>query len=166
MRLIVLLAALLIAPCAAAQDISDLRWLSGCWRTEAPREAETGAIYTEVWIAPPAPILVGYAYTLGEGEVQGWEQTRIESNGRLEFVAMPLGGFPVRFPIVEAAARPENARHTEDYVVFENPAHDFPQRITYMRDGNRLTAEISNIDRSSAYTFNYRRIRCTPDLRP
>ncbi len=166
MRSLLFLLAVLSAPCAAAQDISDLRWLSGCWRTEAPSDPESGATYTEVWIAPPAPMLLGFGFTVGEGEVQGWEQTRIEVNGRLEFVAMPLGGFPVRFQIVEAAERPENARHADNYVVFENPAHDFPQRISYMRDGNRLTAEISSIDRSDAYTFEYRRIRCPANLRP
>lgn len=157
MRSLIFLAALFLAPAAAAQDISDLHWLRGCWRTDAPREAETGAVYTEVWIAPPAPVLLGYGYTFGEGEVQGWEQTRIESNGRLEFVAMPLGGFPVRFQIVED--------DTPNRVAFENMAHDFPKRVEYWREGNRLHARVSD-GAGNGQDFAYRRIRCPANLGP
>lgn len=157
MRLLVFLAALLVSPLAAAQDIPDLRWLSGCWRTEPPREAESGATYTEVWIAPHAPVLLGYSYTEGEGEVQGWGQMRIESNGRLEYVTMPLGGFPVRFPIVED--------DTPNQATFENLAHDFPRRIEYRRTGNRLHVRISDAA-NEGQDFAYRRIRCPTHLRP
>jgi hypothetical protein len=31
---------------------------------------------------------------------------------------------------------------TANEVVFENPAHDFPKKITYKRDGDALTAAI------------------------
>jgi hypothetical protein len=34
---------------------------------------------------------------------------------------------PVAFPLVSV---------TDDTVVFENPDHDFPQRITYQRNGD------------------------------
>jgi hypothetical protein len=157
MRSLIFAIALLSSPAAFAQDISDLAWMEGCWRTEAPREAESGATYTEVWIATPAPILVGYAYTEGEGEIQGWEQMRIESNGKLDFVAMPLGAFPVRFTIVED--------DTPNRATFENMAHDFPKRIEYWREGDRLYARVSDgVGEGQDYAF--RRIRCTADLRP
>jgi len=157
MRILLFLAALLSTPAAFAQDIEDLHWMSGCWRSEAPPEAETGATYTEVWIAPPAPVLFGYAYTIGEGELQGWEQMRIEINGRLEFVAMPWGAFPVRFQVVEDA--------TPNRVTFENFAHDFPKRIEYWREGNRLYARVSD-GAGEGQDFTYRRIRCPANLRP
>ena len=40
---------------------------------------------------------------------------------------------------------------------FENPAHDFPQRIAYARDGDTLTATISAIDGSKPRRWTYRR---------
>ena len=40
---------------------------------------------------------------------------------------------------------------------FENPAHDFPQRIQYRRDGDRLVATISARDGSNAMSWTYRR---------
>lgn len=157
MRVLILLAALLCAPTAAALDIPDLRWLAGCWRSDPAREAENGAVFTEVWTAPPAPFLSGFAYHEGEGEVQGWEQMRIESNGQPEFVAMPLGGFPVRFQLVED--------DTPNQVIFENMAHDFPKRIEYRREGNRLYARVSD-GADEAQEYVYRRIRCPANLRP
>ena len=40
---------------------------------------------------------------------------------------------------------------------FENAAHDYPQRITYARDGDTLTATISLLDGSKARRWVYRR---------
>jgi len=157
MRLVLLLTALLFAQPALAQDIGDLRWLRGCWQTEPPREAESGASFTEVWIAPEAPMVLGFAYHEGEGEVQGWGQMRIESNGRPELVEMPLGSFPMRYRLVEE--EPVNR------ATFENSEYDFPTRIEYWREGNRLYRRISN-DGVDAQEFAYRRIRCPANLRP
>jgi len=160
MRLLVFLAALLLVQAAAAQDVSDLRWLAGCWRTEPPREAESGATFYEVWIAPDAPIIAGYDYHEGEGEVQGWGQMRIESNGRPEFVDMPLGSFPIRYQLLEE--EPNNAAT----FVNADPQHDYPKRIEYRREGNRLFRRISGDQPDDAQEFEYRRIRCPARLRP
>jgi hypothetical protein len=157
MRLLIILAALLFSPVASAQDVSDLRWLAGCWRTEAPREAESGATYTHVWIAPEAPIILGYDYHEGEGEVQGWSQMRIESNGVPEFVDMPLGSFPVRYRLV--------GEETDNRATFENQEHDYPTRVEYWREGNRLYRRISRAG-EDAQELAYRRIRCPAHLRP
>ena len=78
MRSLIFIAALLCATPALADEPISLSWMSGCWRTEAPHEAESGATFTEVWIAPPGPVMFGYAYHEGEGQFQGWEQMRIE----------------------------------------------------------------------------------------
>lgn len=157
MRFLVVLAAIFFAPTATAQDISDLAWLRGCWRTEPPREAESGATFFEVWIAPEAPVLLGYGYHEGEGEIQGWAQMRIESNGRPEFVDMPLGSFPVRYRLVD--------EETNNRATFENPEHDLTTRIEYRREGNRLFRRISSAG-GDVQEFAYRRIRCPAHLRP
>jgi len=158
MRLLIILAALLLAPAAAAQDVTDLRWLAGCWRTEPPREAESGATFYEVWTAPDAPIISGFGYHEGEGEIQGWAQMRIESNGRPEFVDMPLGSFPVRYRLWD--------EETNNRATFVNDEHDYPRRIEYRREGNRLYRRISGGRADDAQEFVYRRIRCTANLRP
>jgi hypothetical protein len=41
--------------------------------------------------------------------------------------------------------------------VFENPHHDFPQRIVYRREGKALIATVSLNDGSNAMSWRYRR---------
>jgi hypothetical protein len=167
MRILILAAALLFAPAAEAQTLAQLHWLKGCWRTEAPAEAESGAVVTEVWVAPPFPAMLGYAYTVGEGEVQGWEQTRIEMiDGWPHFVAMPNGGAPVRFRLHDPTDVISVDDEPDGLAIFENSAHDYPQRVVYARYGNRLKASISDINGSNRIEFEYRRIRCPAGLRP
>ena len=162
MRTLLFLAALLCAPVAQAQTVNNLAWLKGCWRTEAPHEAESGAQTTEVWVDPPGPAMFGYSFTEGEGEVQGWEQMRIDAGdgGRPRLVAMPNGGAPVVFEMVEPDTPAPNV------VVFERADHDYPQMIEYRRVGRALTATIARIDGTHAYTYSYRRIGCPASVRP
>jgi hypothetical protein len=157
MRALILLFALSFAPLARAETLADLAWLKGCWRTEG----DGPTVVTEVWTAPPIPALLGFSYTIGEGEVQGWEQMRIEmGDGWPHLVAMPGGGAPVRFRLRETPSP------LADVADFDNPAHDYPQIIHYQRYDNRLIATISRADGSDAITFAYRRIRCEAALRP
>lgn len=159
MRIFIILTALLLAPAASAQTLEDLHWLRGCWRTTGD-----GPVITEVWSAPPMPAMIGYAYTVGEGETQGWEAMRIEmTDGWPVFVGMPSGGDAVRFSFTEAIPLDWEPEHL---VVFENAEHDYPQRIRYARQGNRLSAVISRFDGSDAIAFEYRRISCAANLRP
>lgn len=160
MRALLFFIALLFTPAAhAEQTLADITWLKGCWRTEAPREAESGSQITEVWLAPPMPAMIGYSYTFGENEVQGWEAMRIEVNGRLEFVASPDGAWPTRFQLVE--------QDDPNRLIFENAEHDFPKRVEYRREGrNRLIATISGDTEGDAISFIYNRIRCEGALRP
>lgn len=146
--------AFLLAPAANAQTLSDLAWLKGCWRTQGD-----GPSITEVWLAPPMPAMLGYSYTLRDGSIRGWEQTRIEMiDGWPHFVAMPGGGAPVRFRMRESAEA--------NRVWFDNPEHDFPQTVAYARDGQTLTAVVSSAGGENPITFTYRRIRCPANLRP
>jgi hypothetical protein len=111
------------------------------------------------------PAMLGYSYTIGEGETQGWEQTRIEMiDGWPHFVAMPSGGPPVRFRLRETAIHVDEP--AAEGAIFENPQHDYPQLVEYRRIGNQLIAVISKADGSDAFTFTYRRIRCPANLRP
>jgi hypothetical protein len=154
MRTLLFIAALFAAPVARAQPLDDFHWLKGCWRTQDP-----GPVITEVWLAPPMPAMVGYSYTQHDGQTQGWETMRIEmEDGWPVFVGMPSGGAAVRFAA--------HAGYGENFVRFDNPQHDYPQTISYRREGNRLTAIISKIDGSDAVTFEYRRISCSSSLRP
>ncbi|HVZ99193.1 MAG TPA: DUF6265 family protein [Caulobacterales bacterium] len=153
MKKLIALAALAFATTAQATTVDDLSWLKGCWRGSSE---DTRAFYTEVWTAPPIGALLGFGYTWRDNQLREWEQLRIDAvGGTLGYVAMPGGGDPVRFALVEG---------DESHVVFANPAHDFPQRIEYARHGNELTATISG-GAAPAQSFHFRKIDCPANLR-
>jgi hypothetical protein len=40
-------------------------------------------------------------------------------------------------------------------IIFANPAHDYPQRIRYWREGRLLMAETSKMDGSETQSWTY-----------
>ena len=71
-----------------------------------------------------------------EGDQPAFEFLRIvETDGGLTFLASPSGRFPpVAFPAIEIG---------EARIVFANPEHDFPQRITYwLESDDELRARV------------------------
>ena len=119
-----------LALIAAAQQ-PDLDWLAGYWLS-----CEDGREVAETWSGRRGGIMMGYTITSGASG-SSWEQMRIEADrvtGALSFVALPRGAErPVAFRLVRSATRE---------AVFENAAHDFPQRVIYRREGNRLSGRI------------------------
>jgi hypothetical protein len=136
MRVLVLAAAGLAAgACAAhASPPSDLSWMSGYWlRCEGSEQV------SETWSDVRAGTLLGTSFTLSNGRVS-WEQARIAKSdaGVLTFFVQPSGQPAAEFPL--------NAeKSSERRLVFENLAHDFPQRVIYARDGDRLTGRIEGV---------------------
>jgi len=125
-------AALLLAPMlASAADPAqhDLDWLAGCWIT-ADESSQ------EVWVVDGDNSLIGFSVALGADKVQFYEVMSIKLNddGVWTYTAHPSGQASASFTATEAG---------EYSVVFANPAHDYPQEISYRRDGNRLYANIS-----------------------
>jgi hypothetical protein len=108
--------------CAAttqAASVEDLAWLSGCWVHDG---AEAGSM--ELWSAPAGGTLLGVARTVKGGKTVAFEFTQITAlaDGRLAYIAKPSNQPEATFPLV---------RLGDKEVVFENAAHDFPQRIIY-----------------------------------
>lgn len=126
-------------------SVADLGWLSGRWVAEAE-----GGWTEEAWSAPRGSVMLGFSRA-GRGDVlREWEFIRIapDASGAVAYHAQPGGRPPVAFRLVA---------HDAASVTFENPAHDFPQRIRYVREGDRLTATISRRDGSNAISWTYRR---------
>lgn len=139
----VILAAMLALQ--APVGVGDLAWLSGRWET-----ASEGRWTEESWSAPRGGLLLGYSRS-GRGEaMREFEHLRIQADtdGVPAYWASPGGRVAVAFRLVSASGAE---------AVFENPQHDFPQRIRYRRDGDTLVATISAIDGSRAMSWTYRR---------
>lgn len=143
MRAIAIAAALLTAAPAFADD-TDLSWLSGHWRSEGD-----GRVSEEIWTAPEGGIMLGVGRSLRDGQARGFEFLMISFGEETVYHAQPGGRPPVRFTLVESS---------DSHAVFENPEHDFPQRITYRREGGELHAAISDLagERSFAWSWTRR----------
>lgn len=143
-RILLGLALLLPAPLTAQQQNGLPAWMTGAWI-----EAK-GEIWTEEYWTPPRGGLMIGAGRNGKGEeLLGWEATRIaiDKTGKLAFIAMPEGGAATTFAMEKSDA---------SSISFANPAHDYPQRVRYWREGEALLAEISLIDGSKAMRWRYR----------
>src|SRR5687768_18434029 len=114
----------------AKRSIADLRWMSGSWSGAA-----NGIEMEEHWTAPKGNSMIGLHRDIGKGRTLLFEFLRIEQQGdQIVYLSMPNGRSPATpFPLKEIAGT---------RVVFENPKHDFPQRIIYWKDGNDLRARI------------------------
>ena len=110
--------------------ITKLAWLAGRWRLE-----QGGRVIDEQWMAPAAGVMLGMARTVVKGKVVEHEfvQIREGPGGDLFCIAQPSGQ-------KEAAFQLKSLSDTE--AVFENPQHDYPQKISYTlkADGSLLAA--------------------------
>ncbi len=108
---------------AANSELTQLDWLAGCWASESG-EAGSG----EQWTSAAGGAMLGMARTIKRGRMVDFEfmQIRGHDDGRIVFIAQPSGRAPVTFPLVASSA---------DEFTFENPQHDFPQRVVYLRVG-------------------------------
>ena len=130
---------LCILSSAAGQDkvvdaqIEQLAWLSGSWTGET----ESGFVTEEHWIEPKGGMMLAVNRTSKNGRAQ-FEFLRIqEKNGSLSLLASPGGRPTIEFKLLELQ---------QEKVVFANPKHDFPQKITYRRDGTSLHVQIEAVD--------------------
>jgi hypothetical protein len=126
-------------------------WLAGCWeRTTGDRRVE------EQWMRPGGGTMLGMSRTVAGNTTREFEYMQIrEHEGRLVFTARPSGQPEASFGSILL---------TPSKVVFENPAHDFPQRIIYMRaDDGSLLARIEGTEAGKArgVDFPMRRSPCS-----
>jgi hypothetical protein len=105
-------------PAAPAVDIASLEWLAGCW-TGAVR----GRHYEEHWMKPSGGTMFGMSRTVAGGKTVESEFIELRQQGTgVAYIARPSGQPQTSFQWVSGDRT--SAR-------FANPAHDFPQAITY-----------------------------------
>jgi len=100
--------------------------------------------------------MLGLGRLIRNGRTVEYEFLRlhVDPQGRVVYTAIPSGQKETSF----VATKVE-----EDSAMFENPAHDFPQRIVYTRiDGARLVVRIEGERQGQrrSIEFQYFRVTC------
>ena len=152
------LALALLASCAApgpaatslAPTADELSWLAGHWVMVTP-----GGQVEELWLPPAGGALYGVGRTIADDATRFFEFLAIEprhgpDGPTLAYVARPAGREPTEFLLVELIP---------GRVVFSNPGHDFPKRVSYERRGaDGLHARVDDgTDEGQGEDFDYRR---------
>jgi len=122
---------------AEEQDLDDLSWLSGSWADETG-----GTRNEEHWMAPRGGMMLGINRIAREDRVGMFEYLRIEKRrDGIVYIASPRGGKATEFKatLIE-----------EGKVCFENPKHDFPQKILYWLEDEALHAAIEGTQNGKA----------------
>ena len=121
MKRLALLALLLVPGSAHAAALADLSWMSGLWTgTEGRLTAE------EFWSPSTGTLMTSVHRDIKDGRTISFEFLRIEQrNDSLTYIALPRAKDETRFPLKSLEGKK---------VVFENLAHDYPQRILYWLD--------------------------------
>lgn len=141
---------------AAGQGLEQLAWLAGCWAADG---GEPGS--GEQWMAPAGGTMLGMSRTVRRGRTIEHEfvQIRAGADGVLVYIAQPSNQRETSFTLKSQTAHE---------VVFENAAHDFPQRVIYrsLPDG-RLAARIEGLRQGSlrGVDFPMRRAACEAPAR-
>ena len=141
---------LLTSASTRESPLDDLKWLAGCW------EMRNGERLTEEqWMTPRGGVMLGISRTVRGQALVEFEQVRIETRGNdLYYVASPAR---------QAIAEFKSTHSSTDGVTFENPAHDFPTKIAYRRQGaDSLIASIEGQrgGRTRTIEYPYRRASC------
>lgn len=136
------------APAATrGADIDRLGWLAGCWA-----QTRQDGLTEEHWMKPAGGSMLGMSRTVRRGRTAEFEFLQIRDvAGRLAYIAKPSNQPEATFPLKAL---------TDQEVVFENPEHDFPQRIIYRAAEGRLTARIEGTLNGKARAIDFPYTRC------
>ncbi len=135
----------------AAATTADVAFLTGCWKYE-----RGGRVVEEHWTTPLGGSLMGISRTVAAGKVAEFEFLQIRDlPGGLTYIAKPSGQPEASFTATSKAV---------GEIVFENPKHDFPQKITYKLTGDALAARVEGTinGKPRSIHFLYSRVTCTP----
>ena len=131
MKKLLTILTLLSSGSLSAQTMTDLNFLAGNWTG-----SQGGASMQEIWTSSSGGILVGLHKDVFPNGRSSFEFLRIvETEKGITYLASPGGSKPTPFPLKEV---------NDKKAVFENLDHDFPQRIIYELQSDKLMVRIED----------------------
>lgn len=138
-------------PAAAKATIGDMAWLAGEWFGKR----STGSTNEERWSPPLGGAMLAVSRSVNtSGKMFAFEYLRIvERDGGLVYAAQPNGAKATEFVLTELTAENGSQR-----AVFQNPRHDYPQRIVYeLSAEGSLSATIGQSKGGTPRRFEFKR---------
>jgi hypothetical protein len=133
-------------------DLEKANWLIGEWQNNSPE-----GITTETWERKNDSVFAGKSYFIMGKDTVSSETISLEQNGKKLFYIPTVrdqnSNQPVNFILTSS---------TNKQLIFENPEHDFPQKISYTQiTYDSLLAEISGSieGKPNAQTFPMVRVK-------
>ncbi|OGO76924.1 MAG: hypothetical protein A2Y23_08810 [Clostridiales bacterium GWB2_37_7] len=128
-------------------ELKKTEWLLGAWQKQSAK-----GILTESWLQLNDSTFIGRSFFVSGGDTLSSESIRLEQrNNKLYYiptVADQNEGKAITFV---------KTSMTDSAVIFENPEHDFPQKIEYrFQKPDSLIAEISAIINYSQKSIVFR----------
>jgi hypothetical protein len=125
-------------------ELEKANWFLGKWENKTSE-----GTFSEEWKVENDTIYLGESYFINNNDTLFSETVRLEQreNNLFYIVSVPNQNEeqPVAFKLTSS---------TVDYLVFENPKHDFPKKITYkLVTKDSLYAEISGDGKSQGFPF-------------
>lgn len=145
-----LAAGLVAAASAAAVSLSDLSFMSGCWKGKL---AKGEGLIEERYNPAAGGLMLGTSQVVENGRTSFFELIKVEQQGDgVVMTPMPMGKASVGFKLVRFEGRK---------AVFENLEHDFPKRIVYsLREDGKLLAHIEGDKPEQAEDFLMSPVPC------
>jgi hypothetical protein len=124
-------------------NFNKLSWLTGTWNRT---NVKPGRKAHERWELAGTLQMKGFGVSMKEKDTLFVEKIQLlVKDNHIWYVAdVPQNKEPVYFKLTAI---------TNDGFTCENPAHDFPKKIEYKLDGNKLRATISGDGKAIDYLF-------------
>nr|WP_294787728.1 DUF6265 family protein [uncultured Flavobacterium sp.] len=134
-------------PVKSYPNLAKANWFIGEWGNKS-----TDGELTERWKKENDSVYLGESYfVVGEKDTVFAEKVRLEElNGKLNYIVSVPGQnkeLPVSFEMTSS---------TDNQIVFENPKHDYPNKIIYnLIEKDSLLAEISGLKKGKPFTEKF-----------
>ncbi len=133
----------------SSSNLEKFFWLIGQWEG-----IHGNGIYHEEWQKQDEFELKGKAYMILKGEIKNVEKLRIHSDetGTYYTADVSHNPAPVSFKLTSQSG---------NIFIFENPEHDFPQKITYSRQENDsllATVEAAKNGKARRIQYNLKKV--------
>jgi hypothetical protein len=126
--------------------LNKFNWFIGSWT------GETGeSIFTETWQKVNDTLFIGQSYFIKDSDTLSRETISLQQQDTSVFYIPLVEGQNDNKPVYFKLTFSDNTN-----AVFENPGHDFPQKITYqLRNGDSLVATVSGFQEGKGRSISF-----------